>query len=164
MLKKRIIPKFLLRDGRLVKYVRFHEQPREAGNPVSTAQVYNDYGADELILLDIAPSEDSRAKVLDILGRMSEQIFMPLTVGGGVRKLADVTDLLRAGAGMTVSGPDPRGSGGQYYLVMNGGLTYTGADYPLWSLLFIGPNDEPCTFTAGAAGVEVFIGQYPRRD
>ena len=98
MLKKRIIPKFLLRDGRLVKYVRFHEQPREAGNPVSTAQVYNDYGADELILLDIAPSEDSRAKVLDILGRMSEQIFMPLTVGGGVRKLADVTDLLRAGA------------------------------------------------------------------
>ena len=72
--------------------------------------------------------------------------------------------LLRAGAGMTVSGPDPRGSGGQYYLVMNGGLTYTGADYPLWSLLFIGPNDEPCTCTAGAAGVEVFIGQYPRRD
>ena len=72
--------------------------------------------------------------------------------------------LLRAGAGMTVSGPDPRGSGGQYYLVMNGGLTYKGADYPLWSLLFIGPNDEACTFTAGAAGVEVFIGQYPRRD
>ena len=72
--------------------------------------------------------------------------------------------LLRAGAGMTVSGPDPRGSGGQYYLVMNGGLTFKGADYPLWSLLFIGPNDEACTFTAGAAGVEVFIGQYPRRD
>lgn len=98
MLKKRIIPKFLLRDGRLVKYVRFDEQPREAGNPVSTAQVYNDYGADELIILDIAASDASRAKVLDILGRMSEQIFMPLTVGGGVRKLADITDLLRAGA------------------------------------------------------------------
>ncbi len=98
MLKKRIIPKFLLRDGRLVKYVRFDEQPREAGNPVSTAQVYNDYGADELIILDIAPSDASRAKVLDIVGRISEQVFMPLTVGGGVRRLEDVTDLLRAGA------------------------------------------------------------------
>ena len=72
--------------------------------------------------------------------------------------------MLRAAPGMTVSGPDPRGSGGQYCLVMNGGLTFNGADFPLWSLLFIGPDDAPCTFTAGAGGVEVFIGQYPRRD
>jgi cyclase len=98
MLKNRIIPKFLLRDGRLVKYTRFFENEREAGNPVSTARVYNDYGADEFIILDIVPSEESRRRVLDIVGKMSEQIFMPFTVGGGVRTLAHITDLLRAGA------------------------------------------------------------------
>ena len=98
MLKRRIIPKFLLRDGRLVKYVRFFEQEREAGNPVSTARVYNDYGADEFIILDIAPSEASRRQVRDIIAKMSEQIFMPFTVGGGVRTLDDITALLRAGA------------------------------------------------------------------
>ena len=98
MLKKRIIPKFLLRNGRLVKYVQFFEQEREAGNPVSTARVYNDYGADEFIILDIAPSEDSRQGVLDSIAKMSEQIFMPFTVGGGVRTLEHINDLLRAGA------------------------------------------------------------------
>jgi hypothetical protein len=71
--------------------------------------------------------------------------------------------ILRAGPGMQATGPDPRGSGGQYYLVMNGGMQYNGADYPLWSLLFFAPGDAPCTFTAGAKGVEIFIGQYPRR-
>jgi len=98
MLKKRIIPKFLLRDGRLVKYVRFFDDERQAGNPVSTARVYNDYGADELIILDIVPSEASRQNVLEMIGRMSEQIFMPFTVGGGVKRLDDITALLRAGA------------------------------------------------------------------
>jgi len=98
MLKRRIIPKFLLRDGRLVKYTRFFEHEREAGNPVSTARVYNDYGADEFIILDIVPSEASRRKVLEIIQNISEQIFMPLTVGGGVRTLGHITDLLRAGA------------------------------------------------------------------
>jgi cyclase len=98
MLKRRIIPKFLLRDGRLVKYERFFDNERQAGNPVSTARVYNDYGADEFIILDIAPSEASRRQVLDIVAKMSEQIFMPFTVGGGVRCLDDITALLRAGA------------------------------------------------------------------
>lgn len=98
MLKKRIIPKFLLRNGRLVKYVRFFEQEREAGNPVSTARVYNDYGADEFIILDIASSEDSRQSVLDSIAKMSEQIFMPFTVGGGVKTLGHIDDLIRAGA------------------------------------------------------------------
>jgi len=98
MLKKRIIPKFLLRDGRLVKYVRFFEQEREAGNPISTARVYNDYGADEFIILDIAPSESSRQGVLESVAKMSEQIFMPFTVGGGVRTLGHINDLLRSGA------------------------------------------------------------------
>jgi cyclase len=98
VLKKRIIPKFLLRNGRLVKYVRFFDEEREAGNPVSTARVYNDYGADEFIILDIAPSEASRQGVLESVAKMSEQIFMPFTVGGGVRTLDHINDLLRAGA------------------------------------------------------------------
>jgi imidazole glycerol-phosphate synthase subunit HisF len=98
MLKKRLIPKFLLRDGRLVKYTRFFENERIAGNPVTTAKVYNDYGVDELIVLDIVPSEQSQATVVEIIGRMSEEIFMPFTVGGGVKTLEDVNRLLRAGA------------------------------------------------------------------
>jgi len=98
MLKKRLIPKFLLRDGRLVKYVRFFENERAAGNPVTTAKVYNDYGVDELIVLDIVPSEASRSRVVENIERMSEEIFMPFTVGGGVKTLDDVNMLLRAGA------------------------------------------------------------------
>ena len=98
MLKKRLIPKFLLRDGRLVKYTRFFDNERVAGNPVTTAKVYNDYGVDELIVLDIVPSEQSRGRVVEIIERMSEEIFMPFTVGGGVKTLEDVNALLRAGA------------------------------------------------------------------
>src|ERR1700761_8404165 len=98
MLKKRLIPKFLLRDGRLVKYTRFFENERAAGNPVTTAKIYNDYGADELIVLDIVPSAASRGRVVEIIERMSEEIFMPFTVGGGVKTLDDVNMLLRAGA------------------------------------------------------------------
>lgn len=98
MLMKRLIPKFLLRDGRLVKYVRFFENERMAGNPVSTAKVYNDYGVDELIVLDIVPTEASRASVVEVIERMSEEIFMPFTVGGGIRTLDDVNAMLRAGA------------------------------------------------------------------
>ena len=93
-----MIPKFLLRDGRLVKYVRFFENERAAGNPVTTAKVYNDYGVDELIVLDIVPSAASRGRVVEIIERMSEEIFMPFTVGGGVKTLDDVNMLLRAGA------------------------------------------------------------------
>lgn len=98
MLKKRIIPKFLLRDGRLVKGVHFHENFREAGNPVSTAKVYDAYGVDELIFLDIQASVASQNIMVDIIERVSEEIFMPLTVGGGVRTLDDINTLLQAGA------------------------------------------------------------------
>lgn len=98
MLKKRLVPKFLLSDGRLVKYVRFDQNERMAGSPVTTAKVYNDYGVDELIVLDIVPSIQSRAKVISIVERMSEEIFMPFTVGGGVASVADMMALMRAGA------------------------------------------------------------------
>jgi imidazole glycerol-phosphate synthase subunit HisF len=98
VLKKRIIPKFLLRGGRLVKGVRFHENFREAGNPVSTAKVYDSYGVDELIFLDIEATVNSQATMVDVIERVSRDIFMPFTVGGGVRTHDDVNRLLRAGA------------------------------------------------------------------
>ena len=98
MLKKRIIPKFLIRDGRLVKAVRFHDNFREAGNPVATAKVYDAYGADELIFLDIQATIGSRKTVIDIIQKVSSEVFMPFTVGGGVRSLDDVNDLLKSGA------------------------------------------------------------------
>jgi cyclase len=98
MVKKRIIPKFLIQDGRLVKGVRFHENIREAGNPVTTAKVYDAYGVDELCFLDIQASLAHRQTVLDIIDRVSKEIFMPFTVGGGVRTLDQVNDLLRVGA------------------------------------------------------------------
>ena len=98
MVKKRIIPKFLIKDGRLVKGVHFHENFREAGNPVTTAKVYDSYGVDELIFLDIHASVESRKTVIDIIERISEEVFMPLTVGGGVNTLDDINNLLRSGA------------------------------------------------------------------
>lgn len=98
MLKKRIIPKFLIKDGRLVKAVRFHDNFREAGNPVTTAKVYDSYGVDELIFLDIRASIESRRMVVDIIERISKEVFMPLAVGGGIRALDDIGILLRAGA------------------------------------------------------------------
>lgn len=98
MLKKRIIPKFLLKDGHLVKGVHFHENFREAGNPVSTAKVYDSYGVDEIIFLDILASEQSRKATLDVIKRVSQEVFMPFAAGGGVSSLEDVNDFLRAGA------------------------------------------------------------------
>lgn len=98
MVKKRIIPKFLIKGGRLVKGVRFHENFREAGNPVTTAKVYDAYGVDELVFLDIEASMQDRSVIHDIIERVAEEVFMPFTVGGGVRTLDDVNRLLRVGA------------------------------------------------------------------
>ena len=102
MLKKRIIPKFLLNDGRLVKYRNFFHDERMAGNPISTAKIYNDYGADEFIILDIISSSESKYKVLKIIETISEEVFMPFTVGGGIKRLEDINLLLRAGADKVV--------------------------------------------------------------
>jgi cyclase len=98
MLKKRIIPKFLLNKGRLVKGVRFHNNFREAGNPVTTSKVYDSYGVDELVFLDIHTSIENRKRTIDIVRQVSEEVFMPLTVGGGVNAMEDINDLLFAGA------------------------------------------------------------------
>jgi len=97
MLCKRLIPCLDVRDGRVVKGVRFVNL-RDAGDPVAAAQAYDAQGADELVFLDITASHEGRAIMLDVVRRTAEGIYMPLTVGGGLRTLEDVRTLLRAGA------------------------------------------------------------------
>lgn len=97
MLAKRIIPCLDVTGGRVVKGVRFVEL-RDAGDPVEAALAYDKQGADELVFLDITASSDERRIMLDVVRRTAEQVFMPLTVGGGVRSVEDIRELLRAGA------------------------------------------------------------------
>jgi imidazole glycerol-phosphate synthase subunit HisF len=97
MLAKRIIPCLDVKDGRVVKGVRFVDL-RDAGDPVEAALAYDAQGADELVFLDITASHEDRAIMLDVVRRTAEGIYMPLTVGGGVRAVDDVRALLRAGA------------------------------------------------------------------
>ena len=97
MLCKRLIPCLDVKDGRVVKGVRFVAL-RDAGDPVEAALAYDAQGADELVFLDITASHEGRATMLDVVRRTAEGIYMPLTVGGGVRSLGDIRTLLRAGA------------------------------------------------------------------
>ena len=97
MLAKRIIPCLDVKDGRVVKGVQFVEL-RDAGDPVEAAEAYDAQGADELTFLDITASSDKRSIILDVVARTAERVFMPLTVGGGVREIADIRNLLNAGA------------------------------------------------------------------
>lgn len=97
MLTKRIIPCLDVNRGRVVKGVNFL-QLRDAGDPVEVARRYESEGADELVFLDITASHEGRDIMLDVVRRVSEQIFMPFTVGGGIRTLQDATMLIQAGA------------------------------------------------------------------
>jgi cyclase len=97
MLAKRIIPCLDVKDGRVVKGVNFIGL-RDAGDPVEIAARYDAEGADELTFLDITASHEKRPILLDVVRRTAETVFMPLTVGGGVRELADIRALLNAGA------------------------------------------------------------------
>ena len=97
MLAKRIIPCLDVTAGRVVKGVNFVEL-RDAGDPVEIARRYNEQGADELTFLDITASSDKRDIILDVIEAVAGQVFIPLTVGGGVRQVADVRRLLNAGA------------------------------------------------------------------
>jgi imidazole glycerol-phosphate synthase subunit HisF len=97
MLTKRIIPCLDVKDGRVVKGVQFLEL-RDAGDPVEAAEAYDAQGADELTFLDITASHEKRGIILDVVARTAERVFMPLTVGGGVREIADIRNLLNAGA------------------------------------------------------------------
>ena len=94
---KRIIPCLDVNDGRVVKGINFVEL-KDAGDPVEIAKRYNQEGADEITFLDITASSDNRGLLFDIIGKVAKQIFIPLTVGGGVRKCEDVRNLLNAGA------------------------------------------------------------------
>jgi cyclase len=97
MLCKRLIPCLDVKDGRVVKGVQFVAL-RDAGDPVEAALAYDAQGADELVFLDITASHEGRATMLDVVRRTAEGIYMPLTVGGGIRSLEDIRTLLRAGA------------------------------------------------------------------
>ena len=97
MLAKRIIPCLDVKDGRVVKGVNF-VNIRDAGDPVELARYYSDQGADEIVFLDITATHEARKTVADVVERTAEQVFVPLTVGGGIRTLDDFRELLRAGA------------------------------------------------------------------
>src|SRR5437016_13238108 len=97
MLAKRVIPCLDVDRGRVVKGTNFLNL-RDAGDPVEVARRYEGEGADELVFLDISASHEGRAILLDVVRRVAEQIFMPFTVGGGIRTLDDATQLIQAGA------------------------------------------------------------------
>ena len=97
MLNKRIIPCLDVKDGRVVKGVNFVDL-KDAGDPVAVAKAYDEQGADELVFLDITASHEGRKIFLDVVAKTAEQVFMPLTVGGGINTIKDIRDLLNAGA------------------------------------------------------------------
>ena len=158
MLAKRIIPCLDVRDGRVVKGVNF-VNIRDAGDPVELARFYSDQGADEIVFLDITATSDGRATVADVVERTAEQVFVPLTVGGGIRTLEDFRQLLRAGADKisvnSAAVKDPglisraaerfgsqcvvlaidarRRPEGSYEVVVAGGRTPTGLDAGEWA-------------------------------
>lgn len=96
MLAKRIIPCLDVKDGRVVKGVNF-QNLTDAGDPVENAKFYDEQGADELVFLDITASHERRKTILDVVARTADDVFMPLTVGGGIKTLEDIRDLLGAG-------------------------------------------------------------------
>ncbi len=158
MLAKRIIPCLDVRDGRVVKGVNF-VNIRDAGDPVELARFYSGQGADEIVFLDITATSDARDTVADMVERTAGQVFVPLTVGGGIRTLDDFQRLLRAGAdkisvnSAAVKDPalisraaerfgsqcvvlaiDAKGrEGGGWEVVTAGGRTPTGLDAVEWA-------------------------------
>ena len=158
MLAKRIIPCLDVRDGRVVKGVNF-VNIRDAGDPVELASYYSAQGADEIVFLDITATSDGRDTVADVVGRTAAQVFVPLTVGGGIRSLEDFHLLLRAGADKisvnSAAVKDPalisraaerfgsqcvvlaidarRRPEGNYEVVVAGGRTPTGLDAVEWA-------------------------------
>ncbi len=97
MLAKRIIPCLDVKDGRVVKGINFVEL-RDAGDPVEQAKVYDQAGADELVFLDITATHEARQTVIDLARAVAEQVFIPFTIGGGIRTVDDMRGILRAGA------------------------------------------------------------------
>lgn len=158
MLSKRIIPCLDLKDGRVVKGVNFVGL-RDAGDPVETAKLYNARGADEIVFLDIAASYRGKNPVWDVISAASEQVFLPLTVGGGIRSVEDFRAMLSCGAdkvavnSAAVKNPGliteaamkfgrqcvvlaidaKKRAGGGYSVYLNGGRVDTGMDAIEWA-------------------------------
>ena len=97
MLKNRIIPCLDVKNGRVVKGINFVEL-KDAGDPVEQAKIYSEGGADEICFLDITASNENRDTILDVVKKTSQECFVPLTVGGGVRNILDISNLLKSGA------------------------------------------------------------------
>ena len=158
MLAKRIIPCLDIKDGRVVKGVNFVDL-RDAGDPVEQARLYNEQGADELVFLDISATHEGRKTTLDLVGRVADTVFMPLTVGGGIRTVDDMHALLLAGAdkvsvnSAAVKRPellseggarfgaqcivlaiDARRSGSTWEVYVNGGRVPTGINVVEWAV------------------------------
>jgi cyclase len=156
VLTKRVIPCLDVKDGRVVKGIQFQEL-RDAGDPVEQAAVYDAQGADEICFLDITASHEGRATLYEVVTRTAEQVFVPLTVGGGVRSVDDVRRLLEAGADKVaintaavaepglvaaaaarfgaqaiVVAVDARRHEGGWEVVTHGGRTPTGKDAVAW--------------------------------
>ena len=157
MLAKRIIPCLDVRDGKVVKGINF-VGIKEVGEPVELAKQYSDSGADEIVFLDITASHEGRATMLDVVRRTAEVVFVPLTVGGGIRTIDDVRDTLRAGSdkvginSAAVRNPElineaaklfgrqcivaavdaKRVDDGSWHVVINGGRIDTGKDLLEW--------------------------------
>ncbi len=157
MLKKRIIPSLLLKDNRMVKSVQF-EGFRDTGHPLTAARIYDAQRVDELLVLDIFASRERRAMHLDIITQMSEECFMPLCVGGGIRTVDDIRSLLSKGADKVtintaaveceglieeaahafgsstiVVSIDVRQTSGRYEVFVRGGTEATGLDPVGWA-------------------------------
>lgn len=158
MLTKRIIPCFDVANGRVVKGVSFVEL-RDAGDPVELAAQYDAGGADEVVFLDITASSDGRASVYDMIRRTADQVFIPLTVGGGVRQAGDVRMMLECGADkvsintaaverptlieegakgfgsqcIVVAVDAKRAGDGRWEIYTHGGRTATGRDAVAWA-------------------------------
>jgi cyclase len=154
---KRIIPCLDVKDGRVVKGVNFVGL-KDAGDPVEVAKRYNEEGADEITFLDITASSDNRDTIVDIVAQVAREVFIPLTVGGGIRKLEDIYKLLnvgcdkvsvnsaaikrpelinegakRFGSQCIVTAIDVKKTGDRYHVYLNGGRVDTGLDAVEWA-------------------------------
>lgn len=157
MLTKRIIPCLDVRDGKVVKGINF-VGIKEVGDPVECAKEYNAQGADELVFLDITATHEGRGTMLDVVRKTAREVFIPLTVGGGIRTIDDFRDTLRAGAdkvsvnSAAVRNPqliadaadlfgnqcvvcaiDAKRFGNEFHVVVNGGRIDTGLDAIQWA-------------------------------
>jgi cyclase len=158
MVARRIIPALDIKEGRVVKCVRFLD-PRDAGDPVDLARLYDAEGADEIVFLDITASHEKRSIMLDVARRVAEEVFIPFTVGGGIRKVSEMREILKTGADKifintsAVETPDlisegadqfgaqcivvaidaKRKDDGDYEVYIHGGRTPTGIDAVKWA-------------------------------